>query len=160
MKEITQERLQELYNYEPVTGIFTCIRTDKQASSIHNGYVRMTIDYKDYYAHRLAFLYVTGNFPVDTVDHINHNKSDNRWSNLRVVTHQENCKNTPLYSTNNSGTSGVYWHKRDKKWIACIYVNGKKKHLGCFDNKDDAIFSRKNANLAYGYHENHGKDVA
>ncbi len=160
MKEITQQRLQELYSYDSTTGLFTCKRTGKHASSKHHGYIRISIEYKEYRAHRLAWLYMTGAMPTGIIDHKNHNKSDNRWSNLRDVTHQENCKNTSLYSTNNSGIPGVYWHRRDKKWIACIYVNGKKKHLGCFDNKEDAIASRKNANIVYGYHENHGKDVA
>lgn len=160
MKQITQERLQELYSYEASTGVFKSNRTGKPASSLHNGYIRITIDYKDYYAHRLTYLYMTGSLPLGIVDHVNHDKSDNRWSNLRVVNHQENCKNTSLYSSNKSGTTGVYWHDRDKMWTACIYVNGIKKHLGCFECKQDAISARKDANIVYGYHKNHGREVA
>ena len=124
---------------------------------MHNGYIRIGIDYKEYRAHQLAFLYERGIFPAGIIDHINHCKTDNKWCNLRVVTHQENCKNMSLYKTNHSGIPGVYFHKRDKQWIACVYVNGKKKHLGCFSNKDDAIHAREQANDTYGYHSNHGK---
>ena len=157
MEQLTQERLKELFTYEPTTGVFTRKSNGSVATNIHNGYVRIFIDYKEYRAHRLSYLYMTGEFPVSIVDHINHDKTDNRWSNLREVTHQENCKNMSLYKTNNSGTVGVYFHKRDKQWIACIYTDGKKKHLGCFKNKGDAISARVQASETYCYHENHGK---
>ncbi len=157
MKSIIQERLKKLYNYEPKTGIFTKKKTRKVASSMHNGYIRITIDYKDYYAHRLAFLYMNGIFPESIVDHKNHIKSDNRWSNLRIVSHQENCKNFPMNKNNSSGENGVYWHARDNRWIAFIYIDGKKKHIGCFKNREDAASARTEANLKYGYHVNHGK---
>ena len=157
MEQLTQKRLKELFNYEPAIGFFTRKSNGSVAKNIHNGYVRIFIDYKEYRAHRLAHLYMTGEFPAGIIDHINHVKTDNRWGNLRVVTHQENCKNMSLYETNCSGTPGVYFHKRDKQWIACVYVNGKKKHLGCFLNKDAAIHAREQANDLYGYHSNHGK---
>ncbi len=157
MEQLTQKRLQELFTYEADTGIFIRKSTRKPAANIHNGYVRVGIDYKEYRAHRLAYLYMTGEFPTGIVDHINHCKTDNRWSNLRVVSHQENCKNMSLYKTNHSGSIGVYFHSRDKIWTACIYADGKKKHLGCFSNKDAAIHAREQANNLYGYHSNHGK---
>ena len=159
MEQITQKRLQELFTYEPDTGIFTKKSTGKIAVGMHNGYIRITIDYKEYRVHRLAYLYMTGKFPVGIVDHINHRKADNRWSNLRVVTHQENCKNMSLYKTNRSGSVGIYFHSRDKIWIAFIYTDGKKKHIGCFKNKEDAVSARTEANLTYGYHVNHGKKI-
>ncbi len=157
MEQITQERLQELYSFEPETGIFTKKNTGKVASNVHNGYIRITIDYKEYRAHRLAYLYMTGKFPKDIVDHKNHIKSDNRWSNLRVVSHQENCKNFSMNKNNSSGENGVYWHARDKIWTAFIYLDSKKKHIGCFKNKEDAVSARTEANLKYGYYVNHGK---
>lgn len=157
MEQLTQERLKELFTYEPETGLFTRKSTNKIATSIHKGYVRIGIDYKDYRAHRLVFLHETGAFPTGIIDHINHSKTDNSWDNLRVVTHQENCKNMSLYKTNTSGSTGVYFHSRDEIWIACIYVDGKKKHLGCFSNKDDAINAREQANVVHSYHLNHGK---
>ncbi len=160
MEQLTQKRLKNLFKYETITGLFTRKSNGKVSTSLHNGYVRICIDYKEYRAHRLAFLYMTGELPTGVVDHINHVKTDNRWENLRLVTHQENCKNMSLYKTNRSGSIGIYFHKRDKQWIASVYVNGKKKHLGCFSNKDAAIHAREQANNLYGYHSNHGNKVA
>lgn len=157
MKQLTQERLKELFKYDPITGLFTRKSNGRVATSMHSGYVRIGIDYEDYHAHQLAYLYIEGELPNGIIDHINHCKSDNRWCNLRVVTHQENCKNMSLYKTNTSGAIGVYFHKRDKQWIACIYVDSKKKHLGCFKNKGDAISARVQASETYCYHKNHGK---
>ncbi|KYJ87519.1 HNH endonuclease signature motif containing protein [Sulfurovum riftiae] len=160
MKQLTQERLKALFLYDPTSGVFTRKKTGKSATNTHNGYIRIGIDYQEYYAHRLAFLYMLGEFPQGVVDHKNHVKIDNRWDNLRSVTIQENSKNTSLYSNNKSNMAGVYWHKRDKAWIACIHVDGKKKHLGCFKVKEDAIAARKKANHEYGFHNNHGQSVA
>lgn len=157
MEQLAQKRLQELFTYEANTGIFIRKSTGKSAANIHNGYVRVGIENKEYRAHRLAWLYMTGVMPKGIVDHKNHNKSDNRWDNLREVTHHENCKNMPQYVNNSSGSTGIYFHKRDKRWIAFVYVNGKKKHLGCFKDKSNAISARQNANITYGFYENHGK---
>ncbi len=160
MKQLTQKRLKALFSYDPTSGNFTNRKTGKSATNIHNGYIRIGIDYKEYYAHRLVFLYMTGEFPQGVVDHKNHVKIDNRWNNLRSVTVQENSKNASLYCNNRSSMTGVYWHQRDQIWTACIHVNGKKKHLGCFKVKKDAIEARKKANLEYGFHKNHGQSVA
>ncbi len=158
--ELTQKRLKELFFYNPVTGTFTRKSNKKVASNLHNGYIRMFVDNKEYRAHRLAWLYMTGVMPTGIVDHKNHNKSDNRWDNLREVTHQENCKNMPLYENNISGSIGIYWHKRDKHWVAFVHVDGRKKHLGCFKDKSDAIFARQKASAVHGFYVNHGKRVA
>lgn len=167
MNQLTEERLKELFTYDPETGHFVRkikvaarTRVGEVAGSSHEGYIRMTVDRKSYQAHRLAYLYMTGSFPTGIVDHIDHDKSNNRWENLRIVSHQENCKNFSLNQNNTSGQTGVYWHKRDKKWIAFIYVDGIKKHIGSFKDKDDAIKAREKANINYGFHKNHGKEVA
>lgn len=74
------------------------------------------------------------------VDHINHNKLDNRIENLRVVTQHENQLNRSKLNKNNySGTSGISWFKRDNKWRARIMLHGKEIHLGLFSNKNEAI---------------------
>lgn len=72
------------------------------------------------------------------IDHINHDGLDNRKSNLRICTHQQNTFNKKLCSTNTSGYKGVTFHKGHGKWTAKIGVNGERKYLGCFDNKYDA----------------------
>ncbi len=80
------------------------------------------------------------NAPPDKVtDHINHNKLDNRKSNLRICSSSENNRNMPINRANNkSGYRGVYWSKSRKKWIANIRFNNKPIYLGIFDNKHDA----------------------
>lgn len=80
------------------------------------------------------------------IDHINRIKDDNRIENLRVVTKRQNCCNL---STNTSGIPGVIWCKQQKKWRARIWVNGKNKHLGLFENIEDAKVARKKAEQTY-----------
>jgi hypothetical protein len=98
-----------------------------------------------------------GRFPEDQIDHINHDKADNRWINLMIVSCRDNSRNFPKYKNNTSGSTGISWHKRDKKWTASIYVDGRKVHLGAYKNKKDAIYARAAADVKYGFHLNHGK---
>ena len=117
---ITQERLKELFIYEPETGVFTRKykkRTHNKKEShgwIQKGYWAIKIDGVKYLCHRLAFLYMTGSMPVDCVDHINRNRGDNRWENLRDCTHAENRKNNPINKRNTTGASGVSFRKERK----------------------------------------------
>ena len=98
---LTQERLKQLLNYDPETGIFTriisvssnALKGDIAGWINGHGYRQLSIDYKKYDCHRLAFLYMLGKLPNEEVDHINHIRSDNRWINLREVTRHENKKN-------------------------------------------------------------------
>ena len=83
------------------------------------------------------------------VDHINHNKADNRKSNLRLVTSSQNQMNRDKSRQNTSGIRGVYWHKKHKKWQANLQINGKLIYLGLYSNKEDAINARKQAELKY-----------
>ena len=83
------------------------------------------------------------------VDHIDHNRLNNHLSNLRYATHSENQHNRTKNKDNTSGVAGVSWHKNIKKWEAKITINGVKKHLGSFENKDDAITARTNAEIQY-----------
>ena len=118
-------------------------------------YISLTLFSKKYLAHRLIWLYVTGIKP-DEIDHEDSNGLNNMWCNLRNVTHQINCKNTRTSKKNTSGTTGVHWCKRDKRWVARIQVDGKTKNIGYFKNKQNAIDARLHAERQYGYHENHG----
>ena len=110
------------------------------------------------YGHRIA-LGISG---VDIphgfeVDHIDGNESNNRLSNLRVVTKQENSRNRATSKNNTSGTTGVHYAKSECKWRAAIMVDRKTISLGDYTNKDDAIKARKAAEVKYGFHENHGR---
>lgn len=99
---------------------------------------------------------MTGRYPT-FVDHINGNRSDNRWSNLREVTKSENSKNMALLNTNKSGVAGVFWNKGKKKWTARIESEGVTTHLGHFESLDRAAEVRKQAESIFGFHKNHGR---
>lgn len=165
MPELTQSRLKELLHYNPDTGAFTWISKShaysndcigNEAGWYRGGYLYIGIDNKQPAAHLLAWLYMTGAMPEDQVDHQNHKKDDNRWSNIRAATNKINGRNLPFPARNTSGFVGVTWRKSDKTWQAAIKVDGKSIYLGRFDKKKDAIDAREKANLKYGFHENHG----
>lgn len=82
-------------------------------------------------------------------DHINHNRLDNRRKNLRSVTTQQNQRNASLAKNNKSGFIGVHFYKRVNKWIAYIWKDYKKIHLGYFTNLEDAILARRDAERKY-----------
>ena len=83
------------------------------------------------------------------VDHINHNKSDNRKNNLRLATRSQNIQNRGIIPNNTSGVTGVHWHNHTKKWKAEIEVNKRKIYIGVFKEKEDAIKARKEAEVKY-----------
>ena len=165
MSELDQAELKRLFEYNPATGIFLRLVTasnnamagTEPGSLSADGYRRVQIQGASYSAHRLAWLYTHGRWPNGQIDHINGDKSDNRLENLREVSNAENGRNTKRRSTNTSGTMGVHWDKAAGKWRARIDVDGATKHLGLFENKQDAIDTRKAAEIEFGYHENHGR---
>lgn len=125
---ITQEQLKLILNYDPETGEFNWLVKPRNRASIggvaghlrKNGYREISIKGKKYYAHRLAWLYMTGSWPKEHIDHINGNPSDNRFCNLREATRSQNMHNQGVCSNNTSGYKGVCWHKSNQKWEACI----------------------------------------
>lgn len=113
-----------------------------------------------HYAHRIIWEMHNGPIPEGyQIDHIWHNRLDNRIENLRLVTVTENNRNQSKLKTNKSGVTGVHWDKKRKKWVATIWINNKIKYLGGFENIVDAITVRKSAEMELGYHENHGIGV-
>jgi len=160
---ITQQELKELLSYNSKTGIFTWLVSLSNRVKIggvagspdSNGYSVIKVRGRRYYAHRLAWLYMTGARPK-SIDHINHDRADNRIINLREATQQENMRNSTLRKDNTSGVCGVYQRKDMNKWQALIVAEGKILHLGYFTDKFEAICARKSAGNKYGYHANHG----
>jgi hypothetical protein len=114
----------------------------------------------DYCAHRMAWLLMTGSWPADEIDHINHVKDDNRWGNLREATHQQNMKNQKMSRLNVSGYTGVSWHRGKKLWEAYIHGDvGKIIPLGSYIDLEAAVAARRAAEIKYDYHPNHGQQI-
>jgi hypothetical protein len=162
--EITQEKLKEILHYDPETGVFrwrksvaNIIKPLDVAGSCLLGYIKITIKRKSHNAHRLAWLYVTGCWPKNQIDHINGIGNDNKFSNLREATHKQNSENRCLPSTNTSGFRGVSWDKDSNKWRAYVKHNGKMKHLGRFQTAEEAakVAAAKRAEL---FTHDHGRD--
>jgi len=159
---VTQQELQEVLDYEPLTGLFRWKvqrgsrgKIGSIAGSPHkNGYVVIRVFDKKYLAHRLAFMWMVGCFPNEGTDHLNHIKNDNRWNNLRECSNEENMKNRPLSPKNKTGQHGVRFKKN--LWEAQITLKGKTIYLGGFLEFHEAVNARKNAEVLYGFHENHG----
>ena len=156
--------LKRSLKYDPITGDFTWIikkpglRIGDIAGSVSTkrGYSikSIMVDGKSYVAARLAWYYMTDKWPENQIDHINHNSTDNRWENLRQVTNQENARNRKPQKKNKSGMAGVV--KVKGRWVSTIGIDGKVIILYSGDNFGEACKARAEANIKYGFHENHG----
>lgn len=161
---ITFTELMYLVTYDPETGIMT--RSEKangkwkegeNIGSDSDGYLNCSIKNRVYKVHVLAWMYMTGEYPRGDIDHINHIKSDNRFSNLRLVTKIENSHNLEMSKANTSGYTGVSWNKAKNKWRARIKVNKKERFLGYFEDIEDAKKAWDEARKEHGFHKNHGR---
>lgn len=119
--------------------------TDKQ------GYRKMLINGKEYYLHRLIWLYCNGTFPKNETDHIDGNKINNSIENLRDITRSENQKNRKLRHDNKTGVNGVSFDPRKNKFLSIISLEGKNVYLGTFETLEEASNARELANLQLGY---------
>lgn len=156
MRELNQERLKNLLDYNPDSGIFTwrigrsgTKGTGSVAGNKDNGYIHIVIDGKKYRAHRLAWMFVYGKIPESDIDHINGVKDNNRIKNLREATKSENHHNSKLAKNNISGVKGVCWNKARSKWQAQIKINRKSKYLGLFEDINEADIAVKEARLKF-----------
>lgn len=142
---LTIERLRELLTYDPDTGVFkrlVSVSSRARAGAIAgcldvHGYVLIGIDGNLYKSHRLAWLYMFGEWPKAYLDHRDRNKGNNRIENLREATPLENSQNI-VKKNNPHGFMGVSFNKRQGKWWAQIQVNGEKHYLGCFHSPEEA----------------------
>ena len=100
---------------------------------------------------------MTGSWPEGYIDHFNGVKDDNRWANIKDVSHLENCKNMKRLDRNTSGVTGVSWDKSCSKWVSVISDNNKRIYLGSFSDKGEAVKARKLAEKLYNYNPNHGR---
>lgn len=122
-----------------------------------NGYLYGYVTGQMHLRHRVAWAIHHGEWPNGFIDHINGDRTDNRILNLRVVTAAENQRNRRLLDANTSGVQGVGWSKACGKWRAYISDRNKRLHLGVFDQFEQAVEARKQAETRLNYHENHGR---
>lgn len=154
--DLTAARLRELLTYDAEDGSLRWRATRPKApagavagSRQRIGYVVIRLDGTLHYAHRLAWLYVTGRWPANSVDHIDGDKGNNRWQNLRDVPHQKNCQNQHR-AQGEAGMLGAVKNTRSGCWRAVITINGKQRHIGTFQNPDaaHAAYLKARAGLA------------
>jgi hypothetical protein len=145
VERITQARLRSVVRYDKDTGLFTRLECKQRPDVVGlgggpngNGYLRLAIDGNRYYCHRLAWFYVTGKWPEE-IDHINGDRSDNRWINLRDATRQINAQNIPRANAHSkSGVRGVSWDSERCLWTVRIRVDKTYKYMGRFDDLEEA----------------------
>jgi hypothetical protein len=144
---LTAERLRALLSYDARTGVLTrIVRTsnrcrvgDTAGSLTFYGYLSVCVDGKDHFAHRLAWLYMTGEWPRGNIDHIDGDKTNNRWSNLRDVDQAVNMQNLrAAHKDSTTGLLGVSYCKERRRWYARIYARGHRASLGGFSSAEDA----------------------
>ena len=146
MADLTASRLREVLSYDPDTGVFTwrmtrrgrAVAGKKAGSKNGRGYIIVRVDRLLHRANRLAWLYMTGSWPPGDIDHINGDRADDRWGNLRPATRSQNNANGRRPRDNTSGFKGVSWHRGCNKWQAGIGVGGRRRHLGLFDTPEAA----------------------
>lgn len=175
-EDLTVDQLRSHFHYNPNTGIFR--RTiayiprggsqpcNKIITSKNNrGYYWLRFFDKVFLVHRLVHLYVTGQHPQGEIDHINGDRLDNRWCNLRDVNTFENSRNQGIRKDCTSGCRGVTFRSGEKyggkdKWVVRISHKGIRYSLGYFMKFDDAVKARRDAEIEFGYHHNHAKRMS
>jgi hypothetical protein len=148
-----------LMSYDLETGLFTRLRrlsnnakegtTTAGCINKHIGYRVFNICGRVHYAHRLAWLYMIGEWPALAIDHVNGDKSDNRFCNLRLSTNQQNLWNRDKLATNTSGHRGVAKSNAGKPWRAFVTVNKRYVSLGQFDTFEAAVAARLDGERRY-----------
>ena len=164
---LTKKQLKQVLHYNPDTGIFTWlikisgVKPGDIAGTKrkHDGktYILISINGKKYRAHRLAFLYMIGRFPIELVDHEDGDGINNKWNNIRETDPVNNNRNMRLRVDNTSGVPGVYWNKKDKRWQVSIKVGEDRGYIGQYADYFEAVCARKSAENFHGFHENHGQ---
>jgi len=151
--DITAEYVRSILDYDPETGVFRWKhRTDATpqwnshyagtiAGTNHwSGYTDIKIQKTSYRAHRIAWLWMTGEWPSEQIDHADLNKGNNKWCNLREATHSNNSMNSPIRKDNSSGYKNVEWHNKYKKWCVKIGIENKQVELFATHDLDVAAF--------------------
>lgn len=162
---LTPDLLNSILHYSSSTGhlhwmisLNGRVRAGQRAGRTNTcGHTQIGIWGRKYMAHRLIWLMVYGEWPINEIDHINGIPGDNRLENLREVTRSENMMNQRIRETNKSGCLGVYWDNRRRAWVAQITVNQEQQYLGQYPDWFDAVCARKAAENKFNFHPNHGR---
>jgi len=145
----TKEQLALLLAYVPEEGAFYWLVDNKhprarkgmRAGRINSlGRAQIGIERKQVFVHKLVWLFETGVWPTEMIDHINGDPLDNRFKNLRLSNHKLNGQNQNAYRPRNKHTQllGTSWHKRHNRFVAAIKIDGVRKHLGYFATAQEA----------------------
>ena len=162
----TADELRRLVHYDPPTGVFRWRKSQKNgaippwavAGSVDGrGYAQIGVGGKQLKAHRLAWVYMTGTFPVDEIDHVDGDRTNNAWANLRQASHKQNQENIKLRSDSSSGFRGVCFDKRRNRWIAKVVHNKKQHNLGYFETAEQAAEAACAKRAEFFTHD-HGRD--
>lgn len=122
------------------------------------GYLVGTLNKQVVKSHRVIWKLVTGDDPVGMeIDHIDGDRANNKFENLRLATSSENSRNTATQKRSKSGRQGVTWKADRQRWLATITVDGKQHYIGMFKDVNDAITAREKAEAKFGFHLNHGR---
>lgn len=148
---LTFARVRELLDYTPETGVLTwkvarrhAVKAGDVAGFVDgNGRRMVEIDEQGYHVGPVIWLWVTGQWPVNKVDHKDRNPLNNRWENLRDVTKSVDAQNRSVGKNNKSGVRGVFWNTRQERWQAQITLDRRHRHLGLFVDFDKAVAARK-----------------
>lgn len=135
--DLTAEYIRSVINYDPETG--DVWRKGRKVSTTRpEGYLVINVNDRIYRLSRIIWLWMTGEWPKNDVDHIDLDKGNNRWANLRDSTFTQNMQNRPRRSINKSGFKGVCWDKKAGKWHAQIGYGGTQHHIGYFNRPESA----------------------
>jgi hypothetical protein len=165
--ELTQAYLKTILHYDPETGIFTRLSSNsnnknnligkKVGGLTTSGYVVINIGYFQHRAHRLAFLYQTGAMPSSNLDHLNGEKDDNRWCNLREASNHQNMCNKKRYRGKKTGLCGAQWAEKAQVWRVFFSIDKKNTYLGAYDTIFEAAAVRISMQNNNGYTSRHGR---
>lgn len=176
---LTHDTVLALLSYDPVVGVLrwrarpASLFPSTQGAEYWNAtyahqiagspprvgrYSRITIFNHHYRTHHVIWFYMTGAWPEDLIDHIDHEPSNNRWDNLRLASHATNARNRSMQHNNASGVNGIDWYARDSLWRVRVKpADGPQKHIGYFPTLLDAVAARIRALKPLDYHPNHGR---
>jgi hypothetical protein len=146
-KKLDANEVRRMFDYDPLTGVMTrkiTASSNALAGSpvgyvTSDGYLAAYVMGRQYKVHRLAWLHFYGEWPNGQIDHINRQKQDNSIKNLRVASASQNQRNKAISKANKSGVKGVFWNKKDRRWVAICRSDVRGQYIGSFQDQQAAI---------------------